>query len=80
MDRSHMDLSYEGALDIRHELLNAACIQLIQAIQLLDSQGQCAQLDGELALLEDQLVRLGKKKARLFGLLSDYRLKLSGTE
>ena len=80
MDRSHVDLSYEDALDIRHELLSAACLQIIQAIQLLDAQGQCDQLDGEVAVLEDQLIRLGKEKARLFGLLSDYRLKLSGTE
>jgi hypothetical protein len=80
MDRSHVDLSYEGALDIRHELVNAACVQLIQAIQKLDGEQMCDALEGEIAVMEDKLIRLGKEKARLYGLLHDYRLKLSGTE
>ena len=80
MDRSHLDLSYENALDIRHELVSAECIEVVQALQALDQRQEGDELEGEMSALEDRLVELGKEKAQLFALLSDYRVKLSGTE
>ena len=80
MDRTHLDLSYENALDIRHELVSAECIEVVHALQALDQRQKGDELEGEMSALEDSLVELGKEKAQLFALLSDYRVKLSGTE
>ena len=80
MDRSHLDLSYEDAIDIRHESVSAECIQVVHALQSLDKRQKGGEFEGEMAALEDKLVELGKEKALLFALLSDYRVKLSGTE
>jgi thymidine phosphorylase len=80
MDRSHVDLTYEDALDLRHELVNAACIEVVHALQSLDNRQKNNELEDQMAALEEHLIELGKEKAQLFALLSDYRVKLSGTE
>ena len=38
MDRTHLDLSYENALDIRHEIVSAECIEVVHALQALDKR------------------------------------------
>jgi benzoyl-CoA reductase/2-hydroxyglutaryl-CoA dehydratase subunit BcrC/BadD/HgdB len=80
MDIAAHDLSYIDALDLRHEVVSAECIDVVRALQSLDSQQDGDELEGELEGLEEELVRLGKEKAQLWTLIQEHRLKLSGTE
>jgi hypothetical protein len=74
-----VDFSYVEALEYRHEQIGLEIAEVTEAIRALEQEPGSEEQQRELDVKSQELLSLGKDKARIFAMLQNARTKPSNT-